>query len=360
MSEGAAGTTASTDVLSRAAIAAVDPSDQLSDVLAIPEHLRDAAFRVESAIMEDQDTSAGLVVAGMGGSAIGGALARAALGDHATRPIFVTRAYGLPSWTTPDTMVLCASYSGNTEETLACYESAGALGARRTVVTTGGKLAEMARADGVPVIPLPGGFQPRAAVAYMTVAALEVAAISGAGPRLTSEIDVAASHTEQLVAEWGPDSPPDSLAKDIARGLHGTTPVIAGAGLTAPIGYRWKTQINENAKQPAFNHELPELDHNEIVGWEGAQDVGRFAAVFLDDSDAHPRVKARMDLTEQLISANAAASFRLETRGQTSIERVISLVLLGDLVSIYLATLRGVDPRPVALIDELKEELSKR
>ena len=360
MSESAASTTTSTDALSRAAIAAVDPSEQLRDVLALPEHLRDAAFRVESAIMEEQDTSAGLVVAGMGGSAIGGALARAALGDHATRPIFVTRAYGLPSWTTPDTMVLCASYSGNTEETLACYESAGALGASRAVVTTGGKLAEMARADGVPVIPLPGGFQPRAAVAYMVVAALEVAAISGAGPRLTSEIDVAASHTEQLVAEWGPDSPPDSLAKEIARRLRGTTPVIAGAGLTTPIAYRWKTQINENAKQPAFNHELPELDHNEIVGWEGAQDVGRFAAVFLDDSDAHPRVKARMDLTEQLISGNAAASFRLETRGQTSIERVISLVLLGDLVSIYLATLRGVDPRPVAVIDELKEELSKR
>jgi len=136
--------------------------------------------------------------------------------------------------------------------------------------------------------------------------------------------------------------------------------VIAGAGLTTPIAYRWKTQINENAKQPAFNHELPELDHNELVGWDGAQDVGRFSAVFLDDSDAHPRVKARMDLTEQLISGNAAASFRLETRGQTSIERVISLVLLGDLVSIYLATLRGVDPGPVTLIEELKAELAKR
>ena len=139
-------------------------------------------------------------------------------GDHASRPIFVTRAYGLPPWTTPDTMVLCASYSGDTEETLACYESAGALGARRIVATTGGRLAEMARADGVPVIPLPGGFQPRAAVAYMTVAALEVAALCGAGPRMTPEIDVAAAHSEQLVAEWGPDAPEDSLAKEVARG----------------------------------------------------------------------------------------------------------------------------------------------
>ncbi len=346
--------------LSREAIAEVDTSGQMADVLSLPEHLRDALWRVESAIMEELDAPAGLVVAGMGGSAIGGALARAALGDHASRPIFVTRAYGLPSWTTPETMVLCASYSGNTEETLACFESAGALGAQRVVVTTGGRLAEMARAEGVPVIPLPGGFQPRAAVAYMTVAALEVAAICGAGPRLTSEIDVAASHTEQLVAEWGPDAPEDSLAKEIARGLLGSAPVIAGAGLTTPIAYRWKTQINENAKQPAFTHELPELDHNELVGWEGAPDVGRFSAVFLDDCDAHPRVKARMELTQRLIADNAAASFKVETRGETNIERVISLVLLGDLVSLYLAVLRGVDPGPVKLIEQLKSELAER
>lgn len=353
---------AATETLSREAIARVDASKQIDDILALPEHLRDALWRVESAIMGEWDTPGGLVVAGMGGSAIGGSLALAALGDHASRPIFVTRAYGLPPWTTPETTILCASYSGNTEETLACYESAGALGAKRVVVTTGGRLAAMAREDNVPVIPLPGGFQPRAAVAYMTVAALEVAALSGVGPRLTSEIDVAASHTEQLVAEWGPDAAEDSLAKRIAHGLHGTAPVIAGAGLTVPIAYRWKTQINENAKQPAFAHELPELDHNELEGWEGARESdspARFSAVFLDDSDAHPRVKERIDLTERLIASSAVASFRVETRGQTTIERVISLVLLGDLVSIYMAALRGVDPGPVALIERLKADLAK-
>jgi glucose/mannose-6-phosphate isomerase len=358
MSQGGGAAISSTDELTREAIARVDATGQLNDILSLPEHLRDGLWRVESAIMAEWDSPAGLVVAGMGGSAIGGALARAALGDHASRPIFVTRAYGLPPWTTPDTTVLCASYSGNTEETLACYESAGALGAQRVAVTTGGRLAEMARADGVPVIPLPGGLQPRAAVGYMTVAALEVAALCGAGPRFTSEIDVAASHTEQLVAEWGPDALEDSLAKQTARALFGTAPVIAGAGLTVPIAYRWKTQINENAKQPAFAHELPELDHNELEGWEGAQQIGRFSAVFLDDSDAHPRVKERMNLTEKLISDNAAASVRLETRGQTTIERVISLVLLGDLVSIYLAAMRGVDPGPVQLIERLKADLA--
>lgn len=359
MSDGGSAATPITEELSREAIARVDPSGQLREVLALPEHLRDALWRVESAIMSEWDTPGGLVVAGMGGSAIGGALARAALGDHSSRPIFVTRAYGLPSWTTPETTVLCASYSGNTEETLACYESAGALGAQRVVVTTGGRLAAMARDDGIPVIPVPGGFQPRAAVAYMTVAALEVAALCGAGPRLTSEIDVAAAHTEQLVAEWGPEAPEDSLAKATARALHGTIPLIAGAGLTAPIAYRWKTQINENAKQPAFSHELPELDHNEIVGWEGSGELGRFAAVFLDDSDAHPRVKERIELTERLIAPSAAACLRIETRGESAFERVISLVLLGDLVSVYMAALRGVDPGPVEVIERLKTGLAQ-
>jgi len=241
------------------------------------------------------------------------------------------------------------------------YEAAGALGARRIVASTGGKLADAATSDGVPVVPIPGGFQPRAAVGYSLVIALEVAALSGCGERLHAEIDVAAAHAEALVEQWGPDSPEDSLSKSLARGLHGTIIQIVGAsGLTSQIAYRWKTQINENAKQPCFWNELPELDHNEISGWEGASDVGRFAAVFLDDSDAHPRVKERMDLTERLIADNAAASYRLETRGQTAIERVISLVLLGDLVSIYLAALRGVDPGPVRLIDELKAALASR
>ena len=142
----------------------------------------------------------------MGGSAIGGALARVALGDRASRPIMLARGYGLPAWTATDTTVLCASYSGDTEETLAAYEAAGALGARRIVVTTGGKLAVAARSEGVPVIPVPGGFQPRAAVAYTFVIALEVAWLCGAGERLHSEIDVAAANAERLVEEWSPDA----------------------------------------------------------------------------------------------------------------------------------------------------------
>jgi glucose/mannose-6-phosphate isomerase len=344
--------------LSPEAIAAVDTSGQLQDTLALPDQLRDALWRVESAELEPHDARGGLVIAGMGGSAIGGSLARAVLGDAASRPIVVARDYGLPAWTTPEVTVLCSSYSGNTEETLAAYEAAGALGARRIVATTGGQLADAARAEDVPVIPMPGGFQPRGAIAYSLVIALEVAWLCGAGERLHLDVDVAAAHAELLVAEWGPEAPDDSLAKQLAYGLRGTVPQIAGAGLTAPVAYRWKTQLNENAKIPAFAAELPELDHNEIAGWEGAAEHGRFSAVFLDDCDLHPRVRQRIELTRGLIAGDGVATYKVESVGGSRTERLVSLVLLGDLVSLYVAVLRGIDPTPVPVLDRLKRTLA--
>jgi glucose/mannose-6-phosphate isomerase len=341
------------------AIAAVDTADLHGDIVGLPEHLRDALWKVQSAQLQPWDSPAGLIVAGMGGSGVGGVLARAILGDHASRPILSARTYGLPGWTTPDTTVLCASYSGNTEETLACYEAAGALGATRVAVTSGGKLAELARADGVPVIPVAGGFQPRAAVAYMTVAALEVAGLCGAGPRIGSEIDVAADHLEHLVDEWSAHGSEDSEAKTLARALRDSVAVIAGSGITQGVAYRWKTQLNENAKVPAFTHELPELDHNEIVGWEDAPALGRFAAIFLDDSDTPLRVKQRIELTRELIGDKATGTYVVQSRGHTAVERIFSLVLLGDLVSLYVAVLRGTDPTPVDVIETLKQRLAQ-
>ncbi len=341
-------------------IAEVDVTGQMADILDLPEHLRDALWRVESANLAPQDSAGGLVVAAMGGSAIGGALALAVLGDRASRPIHIARDYGLPGWTTPDTTVLCSSYSGETEETLAAYEAAGALGARRIVSTTGGRLAAAARAEGVPVIPLPGGFQPRAAVGYALVVALEVAALAGVAEHLHTEIDVAAEHAAKLVAEWGPDAAEDSLAKSLARSLSGTVPQIAGAGLTTSIAYRWKTQVNENANAPAFAAELPELDHNEIVGWEYASEAGRFSGVFLDDCDLHPRVRARIALTMEIIGDQAAALHRVESLGGTRMERLVSLVLLGDLVSTYMAVLARRDPAAIEPIRRLKAELAEQ
>src|SRR4051812_45839391 len=248
--------------LTRRAIAAIDPKGMLDDVLAQPHQIGDALWRVESAGIPRQDAPAGLLVAGMGGSAIGAELAAAALGDRAHRPVRAVRDYHLETWTGPETLVLCASYSGETEETLACFEDTTQKGIPRVALTTGGQLAERARAEGVPVVGVPSGMQPRAAVVYMTIAALECAAMCGAAPSVRSELEGAEPLLRRLADEWGPDAPDDSPAKALARELHGSLPVIYGADPTVSVAKRWKNQINENSKLPAFWGELPEADHN--------------------------------------------------------------------------------------------------
>jgi glucose/mannose-6-phosphate isomerase len=345
--------------LDRDHIVACDPTGQVAETLGLPEHMRDALWRVDSAGIAPIDAPGGLIVAGMGGSSIGGRLARAAIGPRARRSLTVVGGYTLPAWAGPDTVVLCASYSGGTEETLACYDHAGELGAPRIVATTGGALAERARRDGVPVIPLPGGFQPRVAVGYAFVNALEVAALAGVSPSLRDEVEAGAALAERLGAEWGLDGAPDGLARALARDLVGTIPVIAGSELMSEVAYRWKTQVNENAELPAFASALPELDHNEIVGWAAAGELARFSAIFLEDPDQHPRNARRIELTAKAAEAGAVVVRRVAARGDTRTERVVSLVLLGDLVSLYLAVLRGIDPVSIHALDELKAELAK-
>jgi glucose/mannose-6-phosphate isomerase len=345
--------------LSRAALEAADPAGMLDDVLAQPDQLEDALWRVQSAELPRRDLRAGLVVCGMGGSAIGGDLAAEALGDRATRPIRTVRGYGLEPWADADSLVLCASYSGDTEETLACFEAAGATGAPRVVLTTGGQLAEVARAEGVPVIGVPSGMQPRAAVVYMTVGALECAALCGAAPSLHTEIDAAAALLAELVAEWGPDSGPDSQAKALAGVLHETLPVVHGADPTMAPARRWKCQLNENAKIAAFASVLPEANHNEICGWERGRQAAPLAGVFLEDPDQHPRIRRRIELTAEAVAGAGAPAERVTARGESRLERVLSLVLLGDLVSVYLAALEGVDPTPVAPIERFKRALAE-
>jgi glucose/mannose-6-phosphate isomerase len=328
-----------------------DPSDQLGDVLALPDHLRDALWRVESAGISPIEAS-GLVVAGMGGSAIGADLAAAALGARLVAPFAVARGYELPGGARADGAVLCSSYSGDTEETLACYEAAEALGCDRIVATTGGRLAEQARADGVPVIGLPAGFQPRAAVGYMFTVAAEVAALVGAADPIRTEIDSAAAQLEAAREAT------IERAGEVAGRIAGAIPIVYGADLTAPVAYRWKTQFNENAKLPAFAGELPEVDHNEIVGWESAAEWP-FVAVFLTDRDQHPRVRQRFDLTARIIEPWASALVEVETEPGTRTERLLAAVLLGDLVSLHVAAGRGVDPGSIDVLERLKDELGQ-
>jgi glucose/mannose-6-phosphate isomerase len=346
--------------LDRSAVAAVDPTGQAAEIAGIGDQLRDALWRVDSAAIAPADAPGGLVVAGMGGSAVGGRLAMGALGPRLRRPMVVADGYALPPWTGPDSLVLCSSYSGETEETLAAYDDAAGRSVPVIVATTGGALAERARRDGAPVIPLPAGFQPRATVAYGLVAALEAAASCGAAPSIREEVEAAAALADRLAGEWGPDGPEDGRAKALARRLHGTVPVIAGAELAAPAAYRWKCQINENADLPAFAGSLPEIDHNELVGWQAAPELARFAAVLLEDPGAHPRNRLRAELTAELVAPGAAVVERVAAQGETRLERLISLVLLGDLVSLYLAVLRGADPEPVPILGVLKTQLAAR
>jgi glucose/mannose-6-phosphate isomerase len=344
-------------MLDRETIEAVDPSGMMADVLAQPGQLGDALWRVESAGIANVDCPGGMVICGMGGSAIGGDLATAALGDRATRPITTVRGYALESWAGPDSFVLCASYSGDTEETLACFDAAGAAGAVRVALTTGGKLADAAREEGVPVIGIPSGMQPRAAVVYMTIATLECAALNGSAPGLHSEIDTASPLLSRLASEWGPDSPADSEAKSIAHALQGTIPVVHGSGPTVAVARRWRTQLNENADTAAFWSELPEANHNEICGWARGRDLAPLAGVFLEDPDQHPRVHDRIARTAAEVERAGAPAINVRARGETRLERVLSLVLLGDLVSVYLAVLEGVDPTPVEPITRFKLSL---
>jgi glucose/mannose-6-phosphate isomerase len=325
-------------------------STMIDDVLGLPDQLRDALWRIETARLEEAD-SAGLMVCGMGGSAIGGDLAASAIGDRLCRPMATVRGYELPSWATPEWTVLCSSYSGNTEETLACFEAAEALGARRLVLSTGGALVDRAREAGVPVVAPPGIYQPRVAVAYMFVAAAEAAALSGVAPRIRTEIDAGAAFLEREALTV------KAKAAEIASALGAAPTVIYGSDLTAPVAHRWKTQINENAKRLAFHSELPEADHNEICGWTG-EAAARMAAVFLEDCDQHPRERRRFELTAEIVAESGAAVVRVETVGETRVERMLWGVLLGDLVSLEIARQAGIDPEQIDALNRIKEGMA--
>jgi glucose/mannose-6-phosphate isomerase len=321
----------------------------IEDVLAQPHQIGDALWRVDAAGITPRDMPGGLVVCGMGGSAIGGDLAAAAIGRRAARPVRTVRGYELGPDVGPDTLVLCASYSGSTEETLACFDAAGEAGAQRVALTTGGPLAERAREHGVPVIGVPSGMQPRAAVVYMTVGALECAAICGAAPSLRAEIDGARAVLEDVAESSGADG--------IARALDETVPVVHGAGPTAPVARRWKTQLNENSKVAAFASEIPEANHNEIEGWRRGLDQAPLSAVFLHAPGLHPRLERRMELTAERLADLGAPVVRIDARGGDPVAHVLSLVTIGDLVSVSLAELEDVEPTPVEAIESFKSAL---
>ena len=296
------------------------------------------------------------LVVGMGGSGISGDIAAAL----ASGLVQVHKSYGLPPWIRAHPPTLIAiSYSGNTEETLSAAEEARNSGISVYAISSGGRLAEMAEANGWPLVLVPGGLPPRAALGYMLGTLLRLLESSGALPLAPSDLLRAADLVDSLA---GPGGMGWSLAADLAAGLKGRAVIVYGAsGLSAPAALRWKTQINENGKWPAWVGLLPEVDHNEIVSWTSLSEMTQehVGIVALRDESESARLAARFDHTAQLTSRAVPWVGEVWSQGVSALERMMSLCAMGDLVSIELARAVGVDPVPVETIEKLKGLLAE-
>jgi len=349
-------------------VAELDADDMLGAIAGLPRQLT-AGYAVARAGLAGGFGGAGaaapparptgLAICGMGGSAIGGDLVLACVPDVPV-PSTVVRGYQLPTWVGPKTLVVAASYSGDTEETLSCAAAALARGCRPVCVTSGGRLSALAAEHGLPLITIPGGQQPRASVGYLSAPLLAVLETAGLCAAVESDLDETVRLLRAGATDLAPGAGPTAVpAKALAHTLHGRQSVIYGAGLTVPAARRWKGQINENAKAPAFWNELPEVDHNELMGWTSLPGLtAATVAVFLEDAANDERLLRRGELTAVEIEAFGVTVARVQARGSSRLARLFSLVQLGDYVSFYLALLYGVDPTPVKAIQDFKAKLA--
>ena len=347
-----------------AAIAEVDPTDFLRTVEGLPAQLEDAVGLARSVEgLPSTDGLRSIAVLGMGGSGISGEVCRAVLAPLAPVPVATIRDYDLPRWVGPDTLTFAVSYSGNTEETLGAFEQAVERRARIVAVTTGGRLAEEAAARGYPVVRVPGGLMPRAALGYVGIPPLVVSSRLGLAPGLEDALPEALEVVGNRVAECRRDVPAwANPAKQLAGRLAGRLPLVWGTeGISGAAAYRWKCQLNENAKVVAACAAFPELNHNEVVGLYGSgtdpAPGPRVGLVVLRHAGEHPRTARRIDVTTSLVSDSVAFVEEVWARGSSPLARLLDLVAAGDLTTTYLGIVRGVDPAPIVAIDKLKAAL---
>jgi glucose/mannose-6-phosphate isomerase len=342
-------------------LAALDPGGALGQAAGLGRQLR-RGFRTarEADGLPSGDGLRAVVVCGMGGSGVAGDVLRGLYADRVPLPIVVNKAYALPEFAGPHTLVAALSFSGNTEETLSAYGEGVARGCRVLTVSAGGALAERAAGDGVAHVPLPTDVpMPRMAVGDLSASLIGALDAMGVVPSAQEEVDEAASLLDDLAARLGPDRPADgNTAKDLAAWIGARTPVVWGSeGLAeAPAG-RFRTQVNENAKAPAFSAVLSELDHNEIEGWSAGSGEG-YACVALRHAREHPRVGDRLVATLEAIAEAGLECRELRAEGRAPTEILFSLIMLVDFVATYLALLRGVDPTPVPVLMTLKQRLA--
>jgi glucose/mannose-6-phosphate isomerase len=339
----------------------LDPQSMYSLIDAFPEQIQ-AASKIEPDLALPDARNAGvIIVSGLGGSAIGGDLARSIAGPELKVPLIVNRDYNLPAFAGSSSLVLACSYSGNTEETLSAYQQAHRLGARIVCITSGGKLDDIAKTDGCPVLRVPGGLPPRAALGYSLFSLLTALQGVKAIPDIRESICESIELLKNLRLRYGAASPESgNAAKTVAHSLAGRIVAVYGSGSTMDaVAFRWRTQIEENAKNLALHNALPEMNHNELVGWKYPEEVLRHVGVvMLRDKADHPQVQRRFDLTRNIIAPKAGALHVIWSEGNSLLARIMSCIYLGDFVSLYMAYLNNTDPTPVEVIDFLKNELA--
>jgi glucose/mannose-6-phosphate isomerase len=341
----------------------LDNTDMLGRIIAFPAQMEEAwkigaGFAPRAEALREKSFER-VVVCGMGGSAIGGDLARSFLGERAKVPILSCRDYFLPANMARGALVIVSSYSGNTGETLSAYEAARTHAAAVVAITSGGELSQRCSRDNVPVCTIPGGMPPRSAIGYSLFPMLQVLRAAGVAAFDDREYTEALAIARERCDAYSP-SHGDNAAIEIARDLHRRTAfVYAAPGLLEGVARRWTCQLNENAKTLAHFAFFPELNHNEIVGWEvGETLMSNAVIVSLEDREDHPMTRRHADIGLSLMGPYAAKVERLETPGGGRLARMLCLMLLGDFTSVYLAYLNDVDPTPVTKIDTLKKQLA--
>jgi glucose/mannose-6-phosphate isomerase len=342
----------------------LDPGGMYEKIYNFPEQILQAweiGKRIEVQPKEFLNIDS-VIVAGMGGSAIGGALVRSYLARDLKVPFLVCRNYNLPEFVNKSSLVIISSYSGNTEETIAAFRDALSRKARIVCLSTGGIIGEMAEEQGILRIDLPRGYQPRAALAFSFVPLLMLISKLKLVPKTDYDFTGLAGGLKKYRRQYDLKIPDDANpSKMLARKIHGRIPIIyTGPDLTESIGLRWKGQICENAKTPAFCNQFPEFNHNELVGWEKADFIkDRLVVLYLKDSEDSRPIARRMAIVEGIIKGKGVEVINIYSQGDYPLGRLFSLVQLGDFTSFYLAILNKVDPTPVEVIESLKKKLAE-
>jgi glucose/mannose-6-phosphate isomerase len=339
-----------------------DPDDMLGRIAELPQQCCDAWRNVQSFEFPPEYRQVSkIVILGMGGSAIGGDLLRALAEPECAVPIVTNRDYTVPAFVNADTLVIASSYSGNTEETLAAFEQARERDAALLAITTDGKLARRARELGVPLLTFDYKSQPRAALGYSLVSLIGIVQKLGFIGDKTTDLKEAAIVMEALQEEIRETVPSaQNPAKQLAERLYEHLPVVYGAGYLAEVAHRWKTQFNENAKAWGFFEQLPELNHNAVLGYQFPSDLAeKVVVVMLTSSLVHPRNKVRFQVTQEILTKQGVACEVVSARGESPLAQMLSAIHFGDYVSCYLAMLYEVDPTPVKVINYLKERLAQ-